>query len=171
MTGQEIKKEFALQSALRDAFWLYGMRLLPGKEEDLLAHLRGLGVEADLSAGYLVLTQQGTQLVLSQMAETIRKQHAEWFNADPRRDAVSCREDLERGTAAEIATAKAKYIGQHGIASWEALPKTRAEAMRKSATPTASMSKAEYLALPFAERSKLAGIIGASGIARIMARK
>ena len=170
MTGQEIAAEFAVLSALRDTFWQHGMRLLPERENDVLAHLRSLGVTASIDAGYLALSQGSTQMVLSAACETVRKQFPQWFVADPRRDAVSCREDLERGTLEDIAKAKSAWIKEHGIAAWTALPQTKAEAEKKSVTPDANMNRAQYLSLPFAERVKLSGILGPDVISKIMRR-
>jgi hypothetical protein len=170
-TAEEIRDEFALLSAIRDIFWTYGMRLLPDKERDVLSHLRSLGVSAAVGGtGYLILQQGSTLMVLSEACETVRKQLPQLFTADPRHDAVSSREDLERGSPSEIAHAKSDWIKSHSLEQWERLPATRAEAERKAVVPDANLNRASFLALPFSERSRLAGVLGAAGISRIMSR-
>jgi len=170
-TAEEIKQDFALQNALRDSFWLLGLRLLPDREADVLAHLRSLGVKVTTEHGYLeATTAEGTGVVLSAAAETIRSKNPTWFASDPKRDAVSSREDLERGSASEVLKAKSDWIKSHGLTAWEHLPRTKADAEKKAVVPNANMTRSEYLSLPFSERSKLSGILGPAVIGRIMAR-
>jgi hypothetical protein len=125
MTDQEIRAEQETRRALLSAFLTVGMRPLPNSEGALLAKLQELGVIADLSAGYLKLNQAGTEISLSGACERLRKELPQLFASDPRHDAVSSREDLERGTAQEIAKAKAAYIGQYGYNAYAALPQPK----------------------------------------------
>ena len=90
---------------------------------------------------------------------------------DPKRDAISSRQDLERGTPQEVSQAKSAYIAKNGLPAYERLPRTQAEAERKAVAPSADMTKREYLSLTFSEKAKLAGILGAAGIGRIMGRQ
>jgi hypothetical protein len=171
MTETELRNEMQLRRALLTTFMQCGMRTLPGAEATILAQLKALGVECDASLGYLRMTQAGTEIAPSGMTERIRKELPLLFVPDPKRDTVSCRQDLERGTATEIMQAKSKYITQNGLAMWEALPKTRAESELKTAPVSPDMTKLQYLALPFAERVRLSGIFDAETIGKIMARK
>jgi hypothetical protein len=169
MNAEEIQNAANVRKTLCSSFLMAGLRLLPDADDSVLSLLSEKGVTATVDATGLHLHQGQTEMVLSNAFETIRKEHPELFASDPRRDAISCREDFH-GSASEIRSAKAAYIGQYGIAAWERLPVTRAEALQKAAIPRENMSRQEYLALPFKERSALAGIVGAEGIQRIMAR-
>lgn len=169
MTGEEIRNEFAIRDAVRTAFLMVGMRLLPNAEVAVLEHMRGLGVTASIAKGYLELQQGTTDLVINKTCETIRQQMPQLFASDPHYDTIASREDFH-GSPSEIAKAKAAYVSKWGLAAWERLPATRAEAERRAVTPSADMNRAQYVALPFSEKSKLAGILGAEGIRRIMSR-
>jgi hypothetical protein len=171
MTAEEIKGQVALHNALVSAFYAAGIKPLADSEQRILDYLTSLGVKASADAGYLTLEQSGTQMVVSSACESVRKAHPEWFAFDFKRDGagVISREDFH-GTPREIAAAKSAYLSKHGLAAWEQLPATRAEAQRKSAIPSATMSRSEYLSLSFSDRSRLAGIIGADGVGRIMSR-
>ena len=170
MDTAAIQTEVQVRNALLAGFHSVGMRLLPDADLQVLALLKSKGVNVSVSdSGYLELSQAGTQMVLSQAFETLRKDNPTWFVSDPRRDAISSRQDFH-GSASEVAGAKSAWIAKHGIAAWEALPATREQAELRSAVPSASMSKKEYLSLTFSERAQLAGLLGGDGIARIMAR-
>ena len=117
------------------------------------------------------MTQAGTEIVPSGMAERIRKELPLLFVPDSKRDAISCKADLERGSAVEISQAKSRYIQQHGLAAWEALPATRAEYELKTAPVNPDMTRAQCMALPFSERVRLSGVFTPEVLARIMERK
>jgi hypothetical protein len=171
MTDQEIRAEQETRRALLSAFLTVGMRPLPNSEGALLAKLQELGVIADLSAGYLKLNQAGTEISLSGACERLRKELPQLFASDPRHDAVSSREDLERGTAQEIAKAKAAYISQYGYNAYAALPQTKKQAALKTAPVNVSMTRAEWLALPSAERARLCSVLEPDTLAKIISRK
>jgi hypothetical protein len=170
MDVTEIQNSVALRNALVSAFRQHGMRLLPDSDMQVLALLQSKGVTLNVSeSGYLELRQGSTLMVLSNAFETLRKENPELFVSDPRRDAIASREDF-RGSPSEIAAAKSRWIGQHGPAAWERLPRTRAEAELHSAVPSADMTRKEYLSLPFAERVQLSGALGPDALSKIMAR-
>lgn len=171
MNDQELRDAQAVRRALSAAFLTVGTRPFPGSDAAIAAKLAELDVICDLSLGYLRLTQSGTPIEISGACERIRKELPQLFSPDPRRDAVSCRQDLERGSPDEIARAKSAYISQHGLASWAALPQTRAEAETKTAPVNLDMTRAQWLALPFAERARLSGVIGPDALSKIMTRK
>jgi len=172
MNEVEMKTELATRNALLTTFHQCGMKPLADSETAILAKLKELGVSAEASAGYLSLTTlDGTAIVPSAACERIRKECPHLFVADPRRDAVSSRADLERGTPQEVSQAKAQFITKNGLAAYEALPKTRAEAERRAVTPSADLTRSEYLSLSFSDKSRLAGVLGSAGIGRIMSRR
>ena len=171
MSDAELRNDVAVRGALRAAFLSVGMRPQGDSDGALLNKLSELGVVADMSLGYLRLTQGATEISLSAACERLRKELPTLFAADPKRDAIASREDLERGTAAEVAHAKSAWISKHGLSAWESLPKTRAEAERKNAPINPDMTRSQWLSLPFAERSRMAGIFDAATIGKIMSRR
>jgi len=172
MTEQEMKAETRTRAALLNQLNQLGMRPLPNSEPAILQWFQSKGVTASGEAGYLTLTQaDGSACVPSSACETLRKECPHLFASDARRDKISSRQDLERGTNQEIAKAKSDYIRANGVDAWERLPKTKVEAERKSAPVSLDMVRSEYLALSFAEKARLAGVLGPDGISRIMARK
>ena len=171
MTDAEIRNEQALRGALRSAFLAVGIRPLPDSEATLLAKLQELGVTADVSAGYLKLNQGATEISLSGACERLRKELPSLFAADPKHDAVSSREDLERGTPLEVARAKTAYIAKFGFEQWANLPQTKKQAEWKSAPVNPDMTKAEWLALPFSERSRLTAVFDQETLGKILVRK
>jgi hypothetical protein len=171
MTDAELREDIAVRRALASMFMQCGMRPMPDADRVILEKLQALGVTCDLSAGYLVLRQAETEIVPSGMCERIRRELPLLFLPDPKRDTVSCREDLERGTVVEIARGKSSYIAQFGLARWAALPKTKADAERINAPTTPDMTRAQYLSLPRSERVRLSGVFDHATLATIMARK
>lgn len=172
MNETEIRQSAAVQNALLKTFHSVGMKPLQDTEGTLLEKLTAMGVTADTSAGYLSLTlADGTEVVPSAACERLRKENPLLFVADPKRDAVSSREDLERGTPEEIFKAKSAYIKTAGADAYERLPRTKAEAEVKAAAPSPSMTRKEYLSLNRHDKAQLAGVIGAAGIGKIMARR
>jgi len=172
MTDAEIRHEQQLRTALRAVFMQCGMRfIVPDAEATILAKLKALGVECNADLGYLRMNQGATEIVPSGMCERIRKELPLLFVPDPKRDTVSSKQDLERGSAVEISAAKSQYIRDHGLASWQALPATRAQSELQTAPVNPDMTRAEYLALPFAERARLAGVFDAATLSRIIGRK
>jgi hypothetical protein len=169
MNAAEIQNAASVRRALCNGLLMAGYRLLPGADDSVLALLAQMGVTATVDDSGLHLHQGATEMVLSSSFASIRTQHPEWFVTDARRDAIASREDFH-GSAVEVSSAKSAYISKHGLAAWERLPATRAEAERKSVTPSEGMSRSAYLSLSFHERATLAGIIGGEGIGRILAR-
>ena len=170
MSDKEISPE--LHNGVLDAFHAHGIKPLDAQIGKIVEGLETHGVTAAIGEmGHLELTQNGQPAVLSTVLEAYRKKHPTEFVADPRRDDVVSRQDLERGTPAEIVAAKSKFIGMYGTEAFENLPKTRDEAQRKAAVPSMDMTKAEYLSMSLQERSRLAGKIGPAAIGKIMNRR
>lgn len=160
--------EFAAATAAHSA----GMKILSGKESEVVAKFIQLGVEPSTSEyGTLELRQGETEMVLSKAFEKVRTAAPELFVADPRRDAVTSRQDLERGSPDDILRAKSAWISQHGLSEYERLPQTRAKAEAVALIPSTEMSREEYLRLPVRDKARLAGLKdGDQIIARIMSR-
>ncbi|MBZ5722293.1 MAG: hypothetical protein LAO03_18125 [Acidobacteriia bacterium] len=171
MMAQELDPK--LYNGVLDAFHAHGIKPLDATIGTVVETLATkYGVTASISdLGHLELTQNGSPAVLSTVLEAYRKKHGEQFVADPRRDDVVSRQDLERGTPQEIVQAKAKFIGMHSVEAFENLPKTRDEAQRKAAVPSMDMTKDEYLSLSLKDRSRLVGKIGPEAIGKIMQRR
>ncbi len=172
MDLSELQKQRDVSNKLTQLFYQCGMKPLEGTEAKILEQVKALGVTASTDAGYLALTQgpDNSGVVPSALAERLRKDNPLLFVADPSRDAVTSKADLERGSDGEIQKAKAQYISKHGFEQWANLPATKEEAKRKAIVPSVTMTKAEYMALPWKERSALCSL-GADVITRIMARK
>jgi hypothetical protein len=170
MDTQAIQQQASTLNALISALHAHGMRPLPGADRTILAKLTGLGITASASAaGYLELSQQGVAMVVSPVCEALRTKFPELFVSDTRWDAISSKADFH-GSPSEILKAKAEFLSKHGLEAFERLPQTRAAAELRSVTPSADMSRKEYLSLTRAEKAELISVLGASGIERIMAR-
>jgi hypothetical protein len=171
MNEVEMKTELAVRNAVISQLHSCGLKPLEGSEPAISEWFKSKGVTATAPNGYLELTQtDGSAAVPSSACETLRKELPHLFVPDPKRDAISSRQDLERGTSQEISHAKANFISQHGLPAYEALPRTRAEAERKAVAPSPDMTRSEYLSLSFSDKARLAGVLGSAGIGKIMAR-
>jgi hypothetical protein len=172
MNEVELKSASAVRTALLNQLNACGMHALPNAESAILAWFTDKGVTASAPNGYLVLVQaDGSAVVPSSACETLRKELPHLFTADPARDTVSSLQDLERGSASEIARAKSGYISKHGLVAYQRLPKTKAEAELKAVPVSLDLTRSQYLALTFSEKARLAGAIGAEGIGQIMSRR
>jgi hypothetical protein len=168
----EMREQLAVRSALLSQLHACGMRPLPDSEAEILRWFADKNVLVSAANGYIELTKDdGSAAVPSSACETLRRERPELFLADPKRDKVSSRADLERGSQSEISRAKAIYVSEHGLAAWERLPQTKAEAERKAVVPSPDMTAKEYRALPFSDRVRLSGIIGPAGVGKILGRK
>jgi hypothetical protein len=172
MDTEQLKSASAVRTALLNQLNACGMHPLPNTESAVLAWFADKGVTASAPSGYLVLTQtDGSAAVPSSACETLRRERPELFTADPARDTVSSLQDLERGSASEIARAKSQYISKHGLEAYQRLPRTNAQAELTAVPVSLDLSRSQYLALSFSEKSRLAGVIGAKGIEKIMSRR
>jgi hypothetical protein len=172
MTNEELKSDAATRTALLNQLNQLGMHPLPDSEHAILAWFTGKGAACSAQPGYLVVTQaDGSPVVPSSACETLRRERPELFAADAKRDKVSSRQDLERGSASEIFKAKSDYIKEHGVEMWERLPATKVSAEKRSAPVSLDMTRDEYKQLSFREKARLAGVVGPNGIGKIMNRK
>src|ERR1700676_1703977 len=103
MTELELKAEKETRTRLLNQLNACGMHPLPDTEPALIKWFTEKGVTCDASQGYLTLTQSdGSAAVPSSACETLRKERPDLFAADAKRDKISSRQDLERGTKLEI---------------------------------------------------------------------
>jgi hypothetical protein len=172
MTPEQMKSAVVTRNAILSELNRIGLRVIEGCEDEVTKWFASKNVTADLSAGFLQLRQSdGSEVVPSRAMLTLRGERPELFCSSPKYDKITSREDLNRGTPSEISKAKALYIRENGLAAFERLPRTRAEAQLRSAEIGPGMTKREYLALSLSEKSRLAGIVGANAIAVIMNRR
>ena len=172
MTTEDMRQQVAVRNAIITQLHSCGMRPLEGSEAAILQWFTSRGVTATAPNGYLVLTQSdGSAAVPSSACETLRTECPHLFVPDPKRDAITSRADLERGTTLEIARAKSEFINKHGLAAFENLPRTKADAERRAVAPSPDMTAREYAQLSRSEKSRLIGAVGIDAITKIMARK
>jgi hypothetical protein len=171
MNEAEIRQQVAVRNAVITQLHGCGMRPLEGSEAAILDWFKGRGVTLSADHGYLELKMaDGSAAIPSSACETLRRELPHLFVADPRRDEISSLADF-RGTQTEILKAKAAYVSKHGLAAYERLPRTAAEAQRKAVAPSANMTRDEYHRLSLKEKAQLTGILGPDGIGRIMSRR
>jgi hypothetical protein len=155
-----------LFSAAEKTFGLAGH-----KAKDIPALLATLkkeyNVDASISSGMLKLAQGDVVMDIGAAMQTYRARHPADFygNTD-----VNFKDDL-----IDDQDGKIKFIREHGLAAWAALPANAkspgAVHVKTAAIPSSHMKRAEYLRLSLEEKSKLAAEIGHQGIGVIMARK
>jgi hypothetical protein len=167
----DLKAKLDAQNAALQIFHSVGMKPLSGSMGTITAKLAEFGVTAHRSEhGYPELRlADGTAVVPSAAAEKVRAAIPDAFVSDPRRDKFTSKEDF-RGSPTEIAQAKATAISAIGIAKWENLPNTRAEAERRAIVPSPDMNRKDYLSMSRQDRADLSGLIGPEGIQLIMSR-
>jgi hypothetical protein len=141
------------------------------KPKDVAAILNRLasdfGVEASVDGGLLCLKQNGSPASVGAILAAYRQKFPRDFFGEA--GAVNFKSDLQGDTAAKL-----KFIREHGLPAWDALPANEnspgAANVVTDAIPSAGMKRAEYQRLSTAEKIKLCSEIGASGISKIMGR-
>lgn len=172
MTEQEMRTAVASRTALLNELNRVGLRPLEGSEDQIIRWFTDKGVTADTSAGFLQLRQaDGSEVIPSKACLTLRQERPELFASSVKFDKVSSLEDFNRGTLTERTHARAEFIREHGLSAFEKLPRTKAEAERRSCEIGPGMTRSEYLSLSLSEKSRLAGVIGSAAIAVIMSRR
>ncbi len=172
MTPEQMRQQLASRNAILSELNRIGLRPLAGSEDAITKWFADRNVTATTASGYLEMKQaDGGDVVPSRACTTLRTEHPEFFASSPKFDKISSLEDFSRGTEQERARARAAYITKFGLAAFENLPRTREQAELKSAEIGPGMTAREYKSLTLAEKSRLAGIIGADGIAIILRRK
>ena len=126
------------------------------------------GIEATVSGGLLSLKQGSTTFDLGTVVSAIAEKHPRLFYGGA--GTVNFKSDL-----ADDPQAKVRYIKEHGLPAWDALPlnekSPNANKVVTDQIPNSEMTSQEYMRLSLSEKSDLAGRIGAVGIQKIMARK
>ncbi len=142
------------------------------KPKDVAAILNQLAsefhVECSVEGGLLTMKQTGTLLNVGTVLAAYRQKNPRAFFGES--GEVLYKDDLAGDNAA-----KSRFIAEHGFEAWQALPlnakSAGAQHVITDVIPSAAMKRSEYLRLSLAEKSKLCGEIGATGIDKILSRK
>jgi hypothetical protein len=125
-------------------------------------------VELSVEGGLLTAHQGGVLANLGTIIAAYRQKFPREFYGEA--GSINYKDDL----AGDV-SAKTKFISQHGYDAWAALPLNEQSASARNtptdAIPSAFMKAAEYKRLTVAEKTKLAGEIGAVGIGKILTRR
>lgn len=134
----------------------------------ILTKLASDGYEFSVEGGLLSATHTGSPINVGTLLQAYRQKHPRDFYGEA--GEVRFKSDL----AGDIA-AKTRWIREHGIAAWDALPVNEkspgAVNVITEVIPHSGMSAKEYSRLSLAEKAKLAGEIGPRGVERILARR
>ena len=126
------------------------------------------GVVCAVEGGLLTMTQNGAPASVGTVLAAFKAKNERAFFGGAGQ--INFKDDLAGDTAA-----KSRYIAEHGFDAWNALPLNEKSAGAQHVTnatiPHAGMKRSEYQRLTVAEKSKLAGEVGAKGIDRILSRK
>jgi hypothetical protein len=172
MTPEQMRDAVLQRCAILSELNRIGLRVIEGCEDEVTKWFASKGVTCDLSAGFLQMRQaDGSEAIPSQACLTLRREKPELFASSVKYDAISSREDFNRGTHQEQVAARTEYIRKFGLVAFETLPRTHAEAQLKSVEIGPGMTRREYLSLSLAEKSRLLGTIGGQAVAVIMNRK
>ncbi len=142
------------------------------KPKDVTAVLAKLetefGVTASVEGGMLTLKQGSTVFSTGTMLAAYCAKYPREFHGQT--GAVNFKSDLAGDMAA-----KTRFIREHGLPAWDALPfdekSPTARHVVTGTIPHSGMRRGEYQTLSLAEKSKLAGEIGPTGIEKILSRK
>lgn len=142
------------------------------KPRDVAAILTQLaaenGCEFSVTSGLLTITQTGSLLNPGTVLGAHRAKNPRMYYGEA--GEVRYKDDLAGDTAA-----KSRFIAEHGFDKWNTLPLNEkspgAKHLVTDSVPSAMMRRADYMRLTTAEKTKLAGEIGATGIERILGRK
>jgi hypothetical protein len=117
-----------------------------------------------------VLDSAGKQVTLESALETIAIAKPYLVDGDTARH---LRPRTEQGHYAELSrdqfstvASKSRWISEHSLAEWEAMPQHRA-----AKTPVSQITARQYSALPLSAKSKLVSELGTEGIEEIMRRR
>jgi hypothetical protein len=126
------------------------------------------GVVCSVEGGLLTMTQNGQPASVGTVLAAFKTKNPRDFYGEA--GAVNFKDDLAGDTAAKV-----RWISEHSFESWNALPLNEksvgAQHVVTNAIPHIGMKRSDYLRLTVAEKTKLAGEVGAKGIDRILGRK
>ncbi|MCU1271134.1 MAG: hypothetical protein JWN74_2428 [Acidobacteriaceae bacterium] len=125
-------------------------------------------VELSVEGGLLTAHQGGALANLGTIIAAYRQKNPREFYGES--GSVNFKDDLAGDTSA-----KSRFIAEHGFDAWNNLPLNEkspgANRVVTDAIPSEAMKAKDYARLSVAEKSKLAGEIGAAGIERILSRR
>jgi len=125
-------------------------------------------VELSVEGGLLTAHQSGTLANVGTIIAAYRQKNPREFYGEA--GEVRFKDDLARDTAA-----KTRFIKEHGYEAWANLPLNEKSAganrVVTDAIPSEAMTAKDYARLSIAEKTKLAGEVGPSGIERILSRR
>jgi hypothetical protein len=138
-----------LQHAVAQAYGVLGLK--PRSASQILETLKAeSGVEANITDGFLSLSQTGTELNVSVALQSYFKKHPEQFHGYA--GEIKYKSDLGNDLAA-----KARLVADKGYAWWEALPATsnspNAQHTIHPIIASTQMTQKEWKQLTPAERS------------------
>jgi hypothetical protein len=148
---------------VRDQLQRHGLRLRPNESiETLLTDLQAAGLS--LTVQHHTLTGKVSDLTadIPGAFESFAAKNTDKFFPRDVSSGVRSRDELDR-------RGKAQFISRHGLAAFEALPRTAADAGPIELDP-ATMTRQQYLKLPLKVKSECIAAWGADQISRIMAR-
>jgi len=154
---------------LCDLRWSWVKSSKPKDVAEIISKLEAEhGVVCAVEGGLLTMTQNGAAASVGTLLAAFKSKNERAFFGGAGQ--VNFKDDLAGDTAA-----KSRFIAEHGFAAWNALPLNEKSAGAQHVTnatiPHAGMKRSEYQRLTVAEKSKLAGEVGAKGIDRILGRK
>lgn len=125
-------------------------------------------VQLSVEGNLLVAHQNGALANLGQIISAYRTKYPRDFYGEA--GEVNFKSDLAGDTAA-----MSRYVREHGLSAWEALPASpnslSAHRVVRDVIPHEGITREQYGKLSTAEKVRLTAEIGPSGIERILARK
>jgi hypothetical protein len=148
---------------------MHAAGLKPKDATAVLAKLESeFGVTASVEGGMLTLKQGDTVFSVGQMLQSYAAKFPREFYGGAGQ--VTFKSDLTGDNQAKM-----KFINEHGLDAWAALPLNEqspgAQHVTTDAIPSAAMRASDYRRLSTREKSKLCGEIGVKGIEKICARR
>jgi hypothetical protein len=142
------------------------------KPKDITAIISKLAsdfqVECSVEGGMLTMKQGGAIASVGTILSAYKAKYPREFFGEA--GSVNFKDDLQGDTAA-----KSRFIAEHGFDAWNRLPLNEKSAggqnVPNATIPHAGMKAKEYARLTIAEKSKLAGEVGAKGIDQILGRR
>ena len=169
---QELLRQTNASETFRAALGSTGIKFHV-EEEDLQKVLKAMDytlTPSNFGDSFRVLDSNNKQIPLEKALENLALAHPNLIQSGgdhlrPRTEsgafAELCRDDFGSNYAA-----KARWIREHSLQEWEAMPQHRT-----AKAPASQMNPREYSQLSIREKSKLISEIGEQGISQILARR
>jgi len=134
---------------------------------EIIKQLESEQVTVTVEGGLAVLMQGGQPANAGQVIAAFRTKYPRMFYGEA--GEVRYKSDLKDDLAAKV-----RWIAEHSLAEWEALPYDAQSATAKNVVtdqiPSEAMTREQYMRLSIPEKAKVAGELGPRGIEKIMAR-